>query len=183
MLYVTEATTNDELIQIHKMNQLYLRSNISLHEQEEEGFVSWLYSVSLLQQMQNIAPNIIVKENDTVVGYALVTTIEAANFHQDLKTMIAGIETIEYKGKPLSFYSYYIMGQVCIDKAYKGKGIFNMLFQKHKELYQEKYEMLVTEISLKNLRSQKAHEKIGFKTIHTYSDALDKWNVVVWDWR
>ena len=74
------------------------------------------------------------------------------------------------------------MGQVCIDKDYRGKGIFNILFQKHKEVYSNAYELLVTEISTKNYRSQKAHEKIGFTTIYTYSDALDEWNVVVWDW-
>ncbi len=58
-----------------------------------------------------------------------------------------------------------------------------MLFKKHKELYSGKYELLVTEISTKNYRSLKAHEKVGFTTIHTYTDALDSWNVVVWDWR
>ncbi|MGI8582907.1 MAG: hypothetical protein ACR2KX_11945 [Chitinophagaceae bacterium] len=36
-------------------------------------------------------------------------------------------------------------------------------------------------IKTKNYRSQKAHEKVGFITIHTYNDALDEWNVVAWD--
>lgn len=183
MLYATEVTTRDEIIQVHKMNQLYLRSNLSQQVQEEEGFVSWLYPVSLLQQMHSIAPGIIVKDDETVVGYALVTPIEASSFHPDLKILIDNLEMIDYKNKLLSSYSYYVMGQVCIDKEYRGKGIFNMLFQKHKQLYSSVYELLVTEISTKNVRSQKAHEKVGFVTIHTYSDALDEWNVVVWDWR
>ena len=182
MLYTTEVTTEDEILQVHKMNQLYLRSNVSEQVQEEEGFVSWLYPVSLLQQMHSLAPSIIVKDDDTVIGYALVTPIEAGSFHHDVQTMIDNLETIDYNSKPLSSYSYYIMGQVCIDKEYRGKGIFSMLFQKHKEIYSDQYQLLITEISTKNLRSQKAHEKVGFKTIHTYSDALDEWNVVVWDW-
>ena len=183
MIYAAEVTTDDEIIQIHKMNQLYLRSNLSQQVQEEEGFVSWLYPVPLLQQMDNIAPSIIVKDDDKVIGYALVTPIEAGSFHHDLQTMIDNLETIDYKGKRLSAYSYYVMGQVCIDKDYRGKGIFSMLFQKHKEIYSDKYELLVTEISTKNLRSQKAHEKVGFTTIYTYTDTVDEWNVVVWDWR
>ena len=183
MIYAAEVTTDDEIIQIHKMNQLYLRSNLSQQVQEEEGFVSWLYPVPLLQQMDSIAPSIIVKDDDSVIGYALVTPIEASSFHRDLQTMIDNLETLDYKGKLLSAYSYYIMGQVCIDKEYRGKGIFGMLFQKHKEIYSDKYELLVTEISTKNLRSQKAHEKVGFTTIYTYTDTVDEWNVVVWDWR
>jgi len=74
------------------------------------------------------------------------------------------------------------MGQICIDKTYRGKGIFNILYQKHKELYSHKYDLLVTEISVNNPRSLRAHEKVGFKIIHTYHDALDEWAVVVWDW-
>ncbi|HUS02584.1 MAG TPA: GNAT family N-acetyltransferase, partial [Chitinophagaceae bacterium] len=151
-------------------------------EQEEQGFVTWLYPVQLLKQVHTIAPSVIVKEADKVVGYALVTPVKAGSFHPDLKTMMIYLETINYNGKPLSAYSYYIMGQVCIDKKYRGKGILNMLFQKHKELYSDKYELLVTEISTTNYRSQKAHEKIGFTTIHNYKDILDEWNVVVWDW-
>ena len=183
MIYAAEVTTHDEIIQIHKMNQLYLRSNLSAQVQEEEGFVSWLYPVFLLQQMHSIIPSIIVKDDEQVVGYALVTPIEAGSFHNDLKILIDHLETIDYKGKPLLAYSYYVMGQVCIDKEYRGKGIFSMLFQKHKEIYSDQYELLVTEISTKNLRSQKAHEKVGFTTIYTYTDALDDWNVVVWDWK
>ncbi|MDB5221634.1 MAG: hypothetical protein JWN83_301 [Chitinophagaceae bacterium] len=183
MLYATEVTTDDELLQVHVLNRENLKGNLSLEEQEEQGFVTWLYPVSLLQQMHEIAPSIIVKEHDRVVGYALVTPIEAGSFHPDLQTMIDNLETLDYKEKPLSSYSYYIMGQVCIDKDHRGKGIFNMLFQKHKELYSDTYELLVTEISTTNYRSQKAHEKVGFTTIHTYSDVLDEWNVVVWDWR
>ena len=182
MLYATEVTTEDELAQVNKLNQLYHKVNLTKLEQAEEGFLSWLYPVSLLQQMHNIAPSIIVKDDENVVGYALVTTIESGRFHHDLRVMIDNIETLTYKDKTLSSYSYYIMGQVCIDKDYRGKGIFSMLFQKHKEIYKGKYKLLVTEISTRNLRSQKAHEKVGFTTIHTYNDALDEWNVVAWDW-
>jgi len=183
MLYPKEVNTEDELIQINNLNRQNLKNYLSIYEQEEQGFVTWLYPLSLLQQIHALAPSIIVKDNDAVVGYALVTPIESGNFHSDLKRMIDNLETLSFNGKLLSSFSFYIMGQVCIDKDYRGKGIFNILFQKHKEVYSNEYELLVTEISTKNYRSQKAHEKIGFTTIYTYSDALDEWNVVVWDWR
>jgi hypothetical protein len=58
-----------------------------------------------------------------------------------------------------------------------------MLYQHHKNLYESRFEMLITEISVSNPRSQKAHEKVGFKTIYQYHDTIDEWNVVAWDWR
>ena len=183
MLSAEIVTTQDELMQINKLNLQNLKTSLSITEQEEQGFVTWLYPVSLLQQIHNIAPSIVVKNNDKVAGYALVAPREAGSFHPALNAMIENVDSLIYKAKPLSAYSYYIMGQFCIDKEFRGKGIFNMLFQKHKELYSDKYELMVTEISTNNYRSQKAHEKIGFTTIHTYKDALDEWNVVIWDWR
>ena len=96
--------------------------------------------------------------------------------------MIGFIDSIEYNGKPLSSYNYYVMGQVCIDKNYRGKGVFNMLYQKHKELFKHKFDFIETEISTGNKRSMRAHEKVGFKTIYTYRDDKDEWNVVLWSW-
>ena len=181
-LNATEVTNDDELLQIHQLNRENLKGNISQQEQEEQGFVTWLYPVSLLRQIHELAPSVIVKDGNKVVGYALVTPLEAGSFHPDLQVMMDHLEQLVYKGKPLAEYRYYIMGQVCIDKEYRGKGVFKMLFEKHREIYGNSYDLLVTEVSSSNYRSQKAHEKVGFTTIHTYSDALDEWNVVVWDW-
>jgi L-amino acid N-acyltransferase YncA len=75
------------------------------------------------------------------------------------------------------------MGQICIDKTYRGKGVFKMLYDKHREMNKDVYDFIVTEISTGNLRSIKAHQKTGFKTIHTYLDHMDEWNVVLWDWK
>ena len=50
------------------------------------------------------------------------------------------------------------------------------------KLFAEDFDFVATEISTTNKRSMRAHEKVGFKTIYTYSDALDEWNVVVWEW-
>ena len=150
---------------------------------QQEGFVTWLYSLDLLQKMHDLAPSIIVKDGERVAGYALTTLKESRVFHKDLDVMLNHLETLLYGSRLLQSYPFYLMGQVCIHKDYRGKGLFQMLYQHHKAVYQDRYQLLVTEISVSNVRSQKAHERVGFHTIHTYSDAMDTWNVVVWDWR
>lgn len=57
------------------------------------------------------------------------------------------------------------MAQICVDRNYSGKGLVNMLYQKHKEVYSFHYDFILTEISTSNYRSIKAHEKIGFQSI------------------
>jgi len=182
MLYATTVTTKNELQQIQKLNQQNLKQFLIEEEMLQEGFVSWLYSLDLLQKMQALSSSIIVKENNNVVGYALATLQEASVFHDDLKTMITNIQSVCYKGKPLMQYRFYLMGQICIHKNYRGKGVFDLLYQHHKTIYSKSFELLVTEISSGNHRSLRAHEKLGFKKIYTYSDSIDEWNLVVWDW-
>lgn len=177
------VSSDDELQQIHSLNQLNLKSGLSKDEQIQQGFVTWLYSLELLRNLHKLAPSVIVKDNEKVIGYALTTLRESSGFHPDLKNMIHSIDPLFYNGKSLAKYSYYCMGQICIDKAYRGKGVFDLLYKMHKKEYSYQYELLITEISTSNYRSIRAHEKTGFKTISTHKDALDTWNIVVWDWQ
>lgn len=181
MLDVT-LVSNEELFQIHQLNQNNLKRNIDKDEQRAEGFVSWLYSFELLKQMNQLAPSVIVKEKNEVIAYALTTLKESSSFHHDLKIMFQNLETVQYNGKSLSAYNFYCMGQICVAKEYRGQRIANLLYQKHKEVFSSQFDFILTEVSTSNPRSMKAHENIGFKTIYTYADAMDEWNVVIWDW-
>ncbi|HEV7620333.1 MAG TPA: GNAT family N-acetyltransferase [Flavisolibacter sp.] len=182
MLIVKTVTEKEELEQIHRLNQENLKQNLSIEELSGQGFVTWLYSMELLKKMNNLAPSVIVKDNDKVVGYALVTLQECASFHKDLYTMMDHIKKLAFRNAPITSFDFYCMGQICIDKDYRGKGLVKMLYQKHREIYSQRFQLLVTEISTSNKRSMNAHNKIGFVDIHTYRDILDEWNVVVWDW-
>lgn len=182
-MLATIVTTEDELEQIVQLSKQNKKENISTAERNEQGFISWDYSLELLKQMHELHPNIIAKDGDRVVGYAMVALKDARHFHPELEQMISFVDEVFYNGKALRNYKYYVMGQVCIDKEYRGKNVFAMLYQKHKELFQDSYDFVETEISTSNHRSMRAHEKVGFKTIHTYRDVKDEWNVVVWNWQ
>jgi ribosomal protein S18 acetylase RimI-like enzyme len=75
------------------------------------------------------------------------------------------------------------MGQICVDKDYRGQGLFDMLYRHDRELYSNSYDFMVTEISVSNSRSLRAHQRVGFQTINVYRDEIDEWEVVLWDWR
>lgn len=47
-----------------------------------------------------------------------------------------------------------------------------------------KYDFAITEIHKSNIRSIKAHARIGFELIHSYKDPNgDEWDIVIWDWK
>jgi ribosomal protein S18 acetylase RimI-like enzyme len=180
---VTIVTTDNELEQIRRLSHRNLRTNISEEQEKDQGFITWNYSFQLLKQMNEQRGHVIVKDEGNVIGYALVALKQASVFHKDLNTMIKHLEALQYKNKLLRHYKFYVMGQICIDDDYRGKGVFRMLYQHHKKLFENDFDFVVTEISTSNPHSLRAHERIGFKTIHTYRDALDEWNVVLWDWK
>jgi ribosomal protein S18 acetylase RimI-like enzyme len=183
MVMLDVVRSAEQIKQIHALNQLNLKQNLPGEEREKEGFVSWLYSIELLEQMNELSPGIVASDGDKIVGYALTTLKEARSFHKDLETMFLHLDPVPYLGKPLSEHHFYCMGQICVDKDYRGKGLVRLLYEKHKAEYGQRFDFILTEISINNPRSQKAHEKVGFRTIHSYKDGMDEWNVVVWDWK
>ena len=182
MFVATTVTTAEEIHQIHALNRANLKQHLDANEKASEGFVTWLYSIDLLEKMHALGTSVIVKNQKQVVGYALTTLKESRSFHPDLQQMFAQLEPVMYKGRPLSQYHFYCMGQICIDKMYRGKGIVQQLYQHHKKVYGKQFDFILTEISSSNPRSLNAHLRCGFRIIYTYTDAIDEWHVVVWDW-
>jgi hypothetical protein len=182
MIYSTLVNNISELQQILHLQQQNLQANISSEELKSQGFVTFQHDLKTLQQFHELAPSVIVKDDTNVVGYALTVVNEARHIFPPMESMFLLLETLQWKGNPFHSYRYYEMGQVCISKDYRGKGVFEMLYQQHKKSYSNKYDLLVTKISTKNHRSLRAHEKVGFQTILVEKDELDEWAVVVWDW-
>jgi ribosomal protein S18 acetylase RimI-like enzyme len=184
MAYVaTTVSTTDDLQQILQLQKENLSINIDEQERKEQGFVTLHHTVEILQQMHDLAPSIIVKDGDRIAGYALVMPRACRELIPDLEPMFALFDTLSWNNKPLNDYRFYVMGQICIAKEYRGKGLIELLYHTHRDIYQSSYDFMITEVALRNQRSMRAHERVGFKTIHTHRDELDEWAVIVWDWK
>ncbi len=180
ILKLTE--TKEELLQILELQHQNHFESVSIETQLSKGFVTVRHNLDLLTKMNQKAQQVIAVENGIVVGYALVMLKEFKERIPVLMPMFNSFEHIDYHKKKLSEYTFYVMGQVCIAESYRGKGLFKKLYELHKESYAQKFELCITEVSTSNIPSLKAHEKVGFKIVHTYKDAAEVWNVLVWDW-
>jgi len=177
------AETDEELTQILLLQDTNHLTNVSPTQKQTDGFVTVQHTLPLLKQMQAGAPQIIAVNNNKVVGYALTMLTTFSKKIPVLEPMFAVFSGLTYNEKPLSTYNYYVMGQICIAANYRGQGLFQKLYNKHKALFSEQFDCCVTEVSINNPRSLKAHQNVGFKTIHTYTDEQDTWNIKLWDWR
>ena len=173
------ATTDDELHQILTLQRANHASYISQSQAQSEGFVTVMHSFELLKNMTKAAPQIIAKDGEQVVGYALVMLKSYAELIPVLRPMFAKLDAITYEQRHITERSFYVMGQICIDRLYRGNGVFEALYQKHEEMFGPVFELCVTSVSTSNMRSMRAHERIGFQVVNTFRDTTDEWNVLV----
>jgi hypothetical protein len=175
------AETEPELQGILDLQAKNAPANLSAVEMQREGFITARHTLPLLTKMASIAPQIIAISDHKVVAYVLSMDTSLSEELPVLKPMFELFKTIDFKGNKLSSYSLVIGGQACIDKSFRGLGILNKLYAAQQRLHPE-HKLCVTEIAVNNVRSMRAHEKVGFQTIHTYTDSNENWNIVVWDW-
>jgi ribosomal protein S18 acetylase RimI-like enzyme len=179
----TTIKTDHEIQQLLDLQQLNLTKNISEDVANDQGFVTVVHNFDLLSRMNQSVPQIIAKDGDKVVGYALVMP-ESFRFDIPVLTaMFEMLDNLEYKGKSIKNTAYYAMGQICVAEGYRGQGIFDGLYAKHKAELSDRFELCVTEIAKRNLRSLAAHKRVGFEIIHEYFDTTypELWEVVAWD--
>ena len=179
----TTITTDQEIQQLLDLQQTNLTKNIPEDVANSQGFVTVVHNFDLLSRMNQSVPQIIAKDGDEVVGYALVMP---ESFRFDIPVLTAMFELmdgLEYKEKLIKDTQYYAMGQICVAEGYRGMGIFDGLYAKHKENLSARFELCVTEIAKRNTRSLAAHKRVGFEIIHEYFDITypELWEVVAWD--
>ncbi|GAB3691422.1 hypothetical protein GCM10027592_09440 [Spirosoma flavus] len=183
MVTITTVQSEADVQGILDLQQANLRRNVSTDVQASQGFVTVEHDPNVLLRMNQAAPSVIAKDGDTVVGYALTMLPEFGPDVPELLPLFALIDTLLYEGKPLKNYAWYVMGQVCVAEGYRGQRVFDRLFQHHREVYRNRYQLLITDISANNVRSLRAHARVGFQSIHEFYDSSigETWVVVAWD--
>ena len=58
----------------------------------------------------------------------------------------------------------------------------DLLYHAHRERLRGIFDCVVTEVSVRNGRSLRAHQRIGFEELERYRDATDEWVLLIWKW-
>lgn len=184
MIKYGTVTTAEELTGILTLLQSNLGSNLSPEEKIREGFLTMSYSLEDLRRMHDAEPGIIAKENDRVIAYVLAMTPAFREGFPVLEPLFQLFDQVIYENRPVSSYHYLVVGQACIDKNYRGKGLLKKLYAAYARQFNVRYDFAISEIATKNLRSMNAHKRIGFIPVHQYQgpDGV-QWTIVLLDWR
>jgi ribosomal protein S18 acetylase RimI-like enzyme len=163
-----------DLEQILDLQRRNLPRSLDAGTAAEQGFVTVEHSLGVLRRMHELEPSIVARSGASLAGYALVMPVACRAFIPVLDPMFQRLEGL--KGR------FYVMGQICVDRPWRGRGVFDALYHAHRDHLRTRYDLVVTEVSVRNTRSLRAHERVGFRELQRYRDATDDWVIIAWDW-
>ncbi len=184
MIEIKCADNYQELNGILDLQKANLSIALRPEEMKEQGFVTVVHSYEQLATMNNVAPHIIATSEDKVIAYLLAMTDLSKHTVPILIPMFDIFDKIIYKERLVSSYHYMVVGQVCIEKAFRGIGLLDQCYDYYKNRFAATYDFAITEIAATNYRSLQAHSRIGFREVERYiaPDSVE-WIVVIWDWK
>ncbi|MFZ4543957.1 MAG: GNAT family N-acetyltransferase [Saprospiraceae bacterium] len=179
MLEIRNAVSDDDLNGILKLQQENLPYAISAEEATSQGFVTVIHDFHLLKRMNTAAAHVIAVDGERVIGYCLSMPKEFRNEIPVLVPMFQLFDRLKWDGVPLFDVKYIVMGQVCVAKTHRGQSVFDNLYRSFCDKHRSKFEVILTEIAMRNERSLRAHQRIGFEVIHKYqAEDAENWLVV-----
>jgi hypothetical protein len=174
------AITDQHFEGILQLQHENLHHLISAEQQAKEGFVFAEHNLALLKQMASSLPQVIAVNDNKVVGYNLAMTESMQDELPSLKPMFEEFEKCSYEDRPLMDYKFIVGGQVCVAKNFRGHGLLEKLYRETAKLVGSRYQLCVTEISHRNPKSLRVHQKMGFVIIKTYKSEGEWWDIVAW---
>jgi hypothetical protein len=181
MITITPAHSTATLERILELQARNLASRVSKAEATEQGFVTVEHDLMMLQKICGPYQHIVALDDGVLVGYALVMLKEYGGAIPVLVPMFQMLDQRSIGTKPLSRTSYFVIGQVCIDKPYRGRGIFQDLYGELRKRMSGSFEVALTEVATRNARSLGAHAKVGFQKLMQYvSPDNESWEIIYW---
>ena len=169
------AETTEELDQILTLQKKNLPRHLSPGEIQNEGFLTVEHDMIILNAMNLKCAHVIAEFRNRVVGYALCMH---PDFRHDIPVLRSMFDQIDSCLGPDPVYM--VMGQICIDKAFRKKGLFRGMYNFMRDQLKDSYDQIITEVDLNNMRSLKAHYAIGFKILSSYRSEGRQWKLLNW---
>lgn len=172
MVYYKRSNTTEELQQILELQRRNLPHSLTSEEKLLDGFVTVEHDLEILSRMNNSCAHVIAKDGTMVIAYALCMHPKFGHEIEVLRPMFAEISNLEV------IENFIVMGQVCIDKHYRKQGVFRTLYEEMLSGIKPEFQMIITEVDIKNSRSLNAHLGIGFEEMSRYHAGGQDWALI-----
>lgn len=126
-------------------------------EERKEGFLSAQFTVEQTAQIAEDLGAMVAFVDNLVGGFLCAFRKEFDTGSPVIATMLASYDRLTFHGKPLSSFSSYIYGPVCIGRNYRRRGLLRGLYEAQKKDLAGQFEIGVAFVSRNNPHSLSAH--------------------------
>ena len=165
----TRIGNNNDIDGILSLQEKYLYRNLT-DEERKSGFVTTPFTVNQIEEI--IKQNgifVAEDENNAIIAYAFAGSWKYFEQWEIFNFMVSRFPKLSFNGREITTENSFQYGPVCIDKAYRGKGLLNLIFEEMRIEFLKKYPISVTFINKVNEISEKAHtKKLGWVIIDEF---------------
>jgi L-amino acid N-acyltransferase YncA len=111
--------------------------------------------------MHESAGIVVATVGDALAAFFCLSTFEVNKDAPIVLAMRESMRSASLGQRPLDSYSFVVAGPICIDKQYRGTGLFERLYEFAASHFASRFDLAVAFIASENHRSLKAHEKVG----------------------
>ena len=177
------ASQGSDMEAILALQRKNMPARLPPEEALAEGFLFVEHERPVLEALNHPFPHILAWAEDLLAGYALVMLRETSDLIPVLQPMFAQMDSIKLPEAALKDTRYFVMGQICIAREFRKKGIFEGLYTHLCTQMRPHFDFIVTEIALQNQRSIRAHTRFGFQMLRKYQADGINWAIVGYDLR
>jgi ribosomal protein S18 acetylase RimI-like enzyme len=126
-------------------------------EERRDGFLSAIFTEKQVAAMAGELGIMVAVVADKLAGFLCAFGNDFDHGSPVVAKMIASYERMWFEGKSLSSYHSYVYGPVCIDRAFRRKGLLRGLYEAQIQDLAGQFEIGVALISRSNPHSFDAH--------------------------
>ena len=130
----------------------------SLEDAERRGgFLSVEFTRHQLEEMASHVGIIVAAIGGRLAGYLCASSCEFNRPFPLLAAMMQQFDAIDYRDRSLASSRVFIYGPVCIDRAYRGRGLLRRLYETLQQEVVGRYDIGVAFVAEDNPHSLRAH--------------------------
>jgi predicted GNAT superfamily acetyltransferase len=141
---------------IVRLNAANFIVNLAEHERAD-GFLSALFTLEQTAAMAEDLGTTVALVDGVVAGFLCAFRNDFDHGSPVVAKMIESYSHVYFEGKLLSSYNSYAYGPVCIDRAYRRRGLLRGLYEAQKLDLAGRFEVGVALIARNNPHSMQAH--------------------------
>lgn len=165
---ITRSATTRDIAGILTLQAGNLYANLS-DDDRRDGFVTTPFTPALIAEFITEQGVFVAEHAHHVVGYAFAGAWHLFDHWPIFSAMTARFPSLRFADQPLTVAGTFQYGPICIDREWRGSGLFPQLFATVCAAFAPRTLIGTTFINQRNARSMRAHtQKLGLLVVDTF---------------